>query len=180
MEDDTDVKKAVDKVQEYYNAQDKREWVEWVGKMLMPCLHAQIAMEKVDAVRAEQDMMDDLRLQEERAQHEEELVAKEAELDEEEVEYIRQVNAKEIDEDRFQELVPELDLERAMEESVVEGLATMQATTQDEEIGESEWDESAEEEPVVVAKPSSRRESGRGSRRRHLQGPRYTGRWWVR
>jgi hypothetical protein len=59
-EDDTDVKRAVDKAQEYYNGQDKREWVEWVGKTLMPCLHAQIAMEKVDAARAEQDMMDDL------------------------------------------------------------------------------------------------------------------------
>jgi hypothetical protein len=28
-EDDDEVKKAVDKVQEYYDVQDKREWVEW-------------------------------------------------------------------------------------------------------------------------------------------------------
>jgi hypothetical protein len=33
------------------------------------------------------------------------------------------VNAKEIDEDQFWELVGELDLERAIGESVVEGLA---------------------------------------------------------
>jgi hypothetical protein len=68
-------------------------------------------------------------------------VAKEAELDEKEVEYIRQVNAKEIDEARFQELVGELNLEKALGESVAEGLATTQAMTQDEEVGESEWDE---------------------------------------
>jgi hypothetical protein len=81
----------------------------------MPWLHAQIAMEKADAARAEQDVMDNLQLQEERA-------AKEAE-------YIRQVNVKEISEDQFWELVAELDLERAMGESVAEGLATTQATT---------------------------------------------------
>jgi hypothetical protein len=41
-------------------------------------------------------------------------------------EYIWQMNVKEIDEDRFWELVGELDLERAMGESIVEGLATTQ------------------------------------------------------
>jgi hypothetical protein len=71
-------------------------------------------------------------------------VAKEAELDEKEAEYIRQVNTKEIDEAQFQELVGELDLERVIGESVAEGPATMQAMTQDEEVGESERDESAE------------------------------------
>jgi hypothetical protein len=30
-EDDTEVKKAVDEAQEYYNAQDRRDWVEWAG-----------------------------------------------------------------------------------------------------------------------------------------------------
>jgi hypothetical protein len=44
----------------------------------------------------------------------------------------------------------ELDLERAMGESIAEGPATMQATIQDEEVGESEQDNLAEEEPVVV------------------------------
>jgi hypothetical protein len=33
----------------------------------MPCLHVQIVMEKADVVRAEQEMMDELQLQEERA-----------------------------------------------------------------------------------------------------------------
>jgi hypothetical protein len=56
-------------------------------------------MEKVDAERAEQDVLDELRLQEERAQREEEWAAKEAELDEKEMEYIWQMNAKEIKED---------------------------------------------------------------------------------
>jgi hypothetical protein len=37
-----------------------------------------------------------------------------------------------------------------MEESIAEGLATTQATTQDEEVGESERDESAEEELEAV------------------------------
>jgi BRCT domain type II-containing protein len=60
----------------------------------------------------------------ERAKQEEERVAKEAELDEKEMEYIRQMNVKEIDEDWFWELVAKLDLERAMGESVVEGPAT--------------------------------------------------------
>jgi hypothetical protein len=35
MEDDAEVKKAVDEAQESYNAQDKREWVDWAGKILM-------------------------------------------------------------------------------------------------------------------------------------------------
>jgi hypothetical protein len=100
-EDDVDLKKVLDEAQAYYDAQDKREWVEWAGKTLMLCLHAQITMEKVDAERAEQDAMDEVRLQAERAQREEERAAKEAELDEKETEYIRQMNAKEIDEDRF-------------------------------------------------------------------------------
>jgi hypothetical protein len=45
--------------------------------------------------------------------------------------------------------VGELDLERAMGESVAEGPAMTQAMTQDEEIGESEWDELVEEEPAA-------------------------------
>jgi hypothetical protein len=55
IEDDTKVSKAVDEVQEYHDAQDKKEWVEWVGKVLMLHLHAQIVMEKADMVRAEQE-----------------------------------------------------------------------------------------------------------------------------
>jgi hypothetical protein len=98
-------------------------------------------MEKVDTARAEQDVMDDLQLQQERAQQEEEQAAKEAELEEKEAEYIRQLDVKEINEDRFWELVGELDLERAMGESVTEGPATTQAMTQDKEVGESERDE---------------------------------------
>jgi hypothetical protein len=151
-EDDAEVKKAVDEVQEYYDAQDRRDWVEWAGKMLMPHLHVQIAMEKADTVRAEQDAMDDLRLPQERVQREEERAAKEVELEEKEAEYICQVNAKEINEDCFWELARELDLERAMGESIVEGLAMTQAMTQDKEVGESEWDESVEEEPEAEEK----------------------------
>jgi hypothetical protein len=59
-EEDAEVKKAVDEAQAYYNAQDKREWVEWAGKMLMPCLHVQIAMEKADAMRAEQEELEEM------------------------------------------------------------------------------------------------------------------------
>jgi hypothetical protein len=72
---------------------------------------------------------------------------KEAEVEEREMEYIRQVDAKEINKEKFQELVNELYLERAMGESIAEGLATMQ----DEDIGESEQEELAEEEPAVAA-----------------------------
>jgi hypothetical protein len=44
-EEDAEVKKVVDEVQGYYDVQEKREWVEWAGKTLMPRLHTQIAME---------------------------------------------------------------------------------------------------------------------------------------
>jgi hypothetical protein len=86
----------------------------------------------------------------ERVQREEEQAAKEAELEAREDVYIKQLEAKEIDKVRFRELIGELDLERVTAESVVEGPATMQATMQDEEVGESEREESAEEEPVVA------------------------------
>jgi hypothetical protein len=52
-EDNINVKKVIDEAQEYYNVQEKREWVEWVGKILMPWLHVQMAMEKADVMRAE-------------------------------------------------------------------------------------------------------------------------------
>jgi hypothetical protein len=45
-EDDVDVKNAVDEAQKYYDTQEKREWVEWASKVLMPRLHAQMAMER--------------------------------------------------------------------------------------------------------------------------------------
>jgi hypothetical protein len=54
-EDDAEVKNTVNEVQGYYNVQDRRDWVEWAGKILMPCLHVQIAMEKADAERVEQE-----------------------------------------------------------------------------------------------------------------------------
>jgi hypothetical protein len=60
-EEDTEVKKAVDEAQAHYDAQNKREWVEWAGKILMLRLHAQMAMERADAERAEQDAMDEER-----------------------------------------------------------------------------------------------------------------------
>jgi hypothetical protein len=59
-EDDVDVKKAVDEVQVYYNAQEKWEWVDWAGKILMPRIHAQMAMEQADAMRAEQEELEEM------------------------------------------------------------------------------------------------------------------------
>jgi hypothetical protein len=166
MEDDTKVSKAVDEVQEYYNVQDKREWVEWAGKILMPRLHAQIAMEKVDAAKVEQEEAEEMQRQNERAQWEREWVEKEAELDEKEVEYIRQVNTKEIDESQFWEFVAELDMERTMGEIIAEGLAMIQVTIQDEEVSESERDESVgEEEPEVVAVMVESWTIGKGKRK---------------
>jgi hypothetical protein len=47
------------------------------------------------------------------------------------------MNKKVIDEDWFRELIGELDLERAIGESITEGPATTQATTQDKDIGEA-------------------------------------------
>jgi hypothetical protein len=73
------------------------------------------------------------------------------ELEEKEAEYIQQLNEKVIDVEKFRELIGELDMQRAMGESVVEGPATMQATTQDKEVGESEREESTQEEPEVAA-----------------------------
>jgi hypothetical protein len=60
-EDDVDVKKAVDEAQVYYNVQEKREWVEWAGKILMPRLHVQMVMEQADAMRAEQEELEEMR-----------------------------------------------------------------------------------------------------------------------
>jgi hypothetical protein len=71
-EEDAEVKKAVDEAQAYYDAQEKREWVEWAGKTLMPHLHAQIAMERVDEMRAEQEQLEESRRQDEREQRERE------------------------------------------------------------------------------------------------------------
>jgi hypothetical protein len=164
-EDDVDVKKAVDVAQVYYNAQEKREWVEWAGKILMPRLHAHIAMEQADAARAEQEALEEMRRQDEEEQRERERAEKEAEWEKWEAEFIRQVEAKEIDDEWFQELVNELDLERAMAESVAEGPATTQATTQDAEVGESEREESAEEEPAAVEIVAESSTVGKGKRK---------------
>jgi hypothetical protein len=60
-EDDVDIKKVVDEAQAYYNAQEKREWVEWAGKILMPRLHVQMAMEQADTMRVEQEDLDEMR-----------------------------------------------------------------------------------------------------------------------
>jgi hypothetical protein len=164
-EDDVDVKKAVDEAQVYYNAQEKREWVEWAGKILMPRLHAQMAMEQADAVRAEQEALEEMRRQDEEEQRERERAEKEVEWEKREAEFIRQVEAKEIDDERFRELVNELDLERAMAESVAEGPATTQATTQDGEVGESEREESAEEEPAAAEIVAESSTVGKGKRK---------------
>jgi hypothetical protein len=153
-EDDVDVKNAVDEAQKYYDAQEKREWVKWAGKVIMPRLHAQMAMEQADAMRAEQEELEEMRRQDEVEQLEE----KEAEWEKREAEFIRQVEAKEIDDKRFQELVNELDLERAMAESVAEG----PAMTQDGEVGESEREESAEEEPAVAERVVESSTVGKG------------------
>jgi predicted Co/Zn/Cd cation transporter (cation efflux family) len=59
-EKDAEVKKAVNEVQEYFNVQEKREWVEWVGKTLILHLHMQITMEKTDMARAEQEELEEL------------------------------------------------------------------------------------------------------------------------
>jgi hypothetical protein len=164
-EDDVDVKKAVDEAQEYYNAQEKREWVEWAGKILMPRLHAQMAMEQADMMRAEQEELEEMRRQDEAEQRERERAEKEAEWEKREAEFIRQVDAKEIDDKRFQELVNELDLERAMAESVAEGPAMTQATTQDEEAGESKREELAEEEPAAAEVVVESSTVGKGKRK---------------
>jgi hypothetical protein len=116
-EEDAEVKKAVDEVQGVYDAHGKREWVEWVGKMLMPHMHVQMVMERADVERVEQDTIDKEQIQAERAQREEEQAAKEAELEEREAKYIRQLNEKVIDMQRFGELIEELDMERVMGES---------------------------------------------------------------
>jgi hypothetical protein len=113
-----------------------------------------MAMEQADTARAEEEEQRNW----ERAQ-------KEAELEEREMEYIRQVDAKEIDEEKFRELVNELDMERAMAESVAKGPVTTQAMTQDEEAGESEWEESTEEEPAAAEVVVESSTVGKGKRK---------------
>jgi hypothetical protein len=56
--------------------------------MLMPRLHMQIAMEKVDVMRAEQEQLEEMKWQDEREQQEQEWAEKEVELEEKEAEYI--------------------------------------------------------------------------------------------
>jgi hypothetical protein len=109
--------------------------------------------------------MEEEQFQAERVQREQEQATKEAELEAREEEYIRQLEAKEIDEERFCEFIGELDMERVMAESVVEGPAMTQATTQDEDIGESEREESAEEEPVAAEKVVELSTVGKGKRK---------------
>jgi hypothetical protein len=75
------------------------------------------------------------------------------------------LEAKEIDEEKFRELIGELDMERAMAESVVEGPVTTQATTQDGEVGESEQEESVEEEPAVAERAVESSTVGKGKRK---------------
>jgi hypothetical protein len=112
-------------------------------------------------VTAEQDVINEEWIQAERAQREEEQAAKEAELDEKEEEYIWQLNAKEIDERKFRELIGKLDLKRALGENITEG----PATTQDEEVGESEREESADKEPAVAEKAVESLTIGKGKRK---------------
>jgi hypothetical protein len=113
-----------------------------------------MAMEQADATRAEQE-----------EQRNREWAQKEADLEEREMEYIWQVDVKEIDEEKFRELVNELDIERAMAESVAEGPATTQVTTQDEEVRESEREESTEEEPAAAEVVVESSTVGKGKRK---------------
>jgi hypothetical protein len=93
-EDDAKVKKAVDEAQGVYDVHGKWEWVKWAGKTLMLRLHVQIEMERADAMRAEQDTIEEERYQVEWAQREEERATKEAELEAREDTYIKQLDAK--------------------------------------------------------------------------------------
>jgi hypothetical protein len=131
----------------------------------MPRLHAQIMLEKADEMRAEQEALEEMRRQDERVQREEERAVKEVELEEKEDKYIWQLNDKEIDEERFRGLVGELDMERAMGESITEGPATMQATTQDEDVGESEQEVLANEEPAAAEIAVKLSTVGKGKRK---------------
>jgi hypothetical protein len=109
--DNPEVKKVVEEAQAVYDKHGKQEWVEWAGKTLMPRLHVQIEIDRANVMRAEQDVMEEEQYQAEQAQHEEERAAKEVELEKKEEDYIKQLDAKEIDEEQFRELVNELDLE---------------------------------------------------------------------
>jgi hypothetical protein len=120
-----------------------------------------MVMEQADVMRAEQEELEEVRRQDEVEQWEWERAEKEAEWEKREAEFIRQVDVKEINDERFRELVNELDLERAMAESVTEG----PATTQDEEAGESEREESAEEEPAAAEKAVESSTVGKGKRK---------------
>jgi hypothetical protein len=86
-------------------------------------------------------------------------------LEKKEEEYIKQLEAKEIDEEKFRELIGELDLERVMAKSIAEGPATTQATTQDKDAGKSEREESAEEEPAAAEKTVESSTVGKGKRK---------------
>jgi hypothetical protein len=169
-EDDAEVQRVADEVQRVYDVHGKQESVEWAGKMLMPRLHAQMAMERVDAMRVEQDVIEEERYQAEWAQREEERATKESELEERETEYIQQLNVKEIDEDRFRELVGELDVERAWARvlrRVWLQCRRPHRTKRSGRASERSWRRKNRRRQRRV---SSRRLSERGRGRRRLQG----------
>jgi hypothetical protein len=59
-------------VRDYFNNQDKREWVEWAGNILMLKLHAEVEMEKAAAkrVQVEAEHIERIRTEEQKREQE--------------------------------------------------------------------------------------------------------------
>jgi hypothetical protein len=71
-EDDQDIVAVIEEAWDYFNNQDKKEWVEWAGTILMPKLHAKMEMKKAVArrVQVETEGLDRIRKEEQKWEQE--------------------------------------------------------------------------------------------------------------
>jgi hypothetical protein len=133
---------AIDEAHIIFDSFDKREWVGWAGKTLMPKLHGEIEVEKSAAATAEKRRANEEQREREKGEQQEKFDRRAEEL-------IRAFQEKKIDQEKLQSSVQVLNADiaifkgEAMAESVaMSPPATQEETTHDEaERGEVEVDE---------------------------------------
>jgi hypothetical protein len=118
---------AINEARGTFNSFDKREWVGWAGKTLMPKLHGEIEAEKLAAA-----MVDKHRAEEERREREK--TEQQEKFDRRAEELIRAFQEKKIDQEKLQLSVWALNAEIAVfkGEAIAESIATSPPATQEE------------------------------------------------
>jgi hypothetical protein len=163
-EDDQDIVAVIEEAWDYFNNQDKKEWVEWAGTILMPKLHAKMEMKKAVArrVQVEAEGLDQIRKEEQK--WEQERLDREAEFDWRAEEIRQAFKSKKIDSKQLRKAAEALELERVTMESVAETPATTpyQTMTQDNKGEDKVEDDIPESTKVKVITPSSSKRKGRG------------------